>query len=501
MTIPVADDFSVRRRMGDLQALYDSSKAPQQLKKGLNALNLPTPNVAVDRSPYASDVRAVQVTKDQPGCDKEVVTSHVRFGMVATAGAISPWHFDPHGQGTYVRLACGMKLWAIASVKDPKDAASTKLWSDPELDIRNLDLNKYRVEMVLLRAGDTLLQESGALHTVLTIEDSICHGGHFLTVSCLKQIVLAAVHSYFEGRVATNTRNESFWGRLNALACFMYRAFVLGIADEEDAVHLPDLTSEEGLYAFLLFACLMEVQHVICPETYEVTTDDAILAGLSFQGMGPAEALELCDVSAVSHSVRVQRVYSRGRMEETVKAVSTQMGVFYEDGTTVDVWHDLYVPMQAWFICALKDYYKRSALINIDDSLFDHGDSNASGEGSADPHLNFPPPKDLFERQLEWSTEKWDELRSAVQALEGQNKDVDNLLWTPPTVRIQELRRAEQVEASTSSQLFVKGLRCGDTLYFHAYPNLTRLDKIITRRSRTADLGSGPRDAKRRKVS
>lgn len=65
------------------------------------------------------------------------------------------------------------------------------------------------------------------LHAVLTITDSLCHGGHFLATSCLDRTVYGAVHSFFEGNVATNIDHPSIQGRMNSIACFFYRTLAL----------------------------------------------------------------------------------------------------------------------------------------------------------------------------------------------------------------------------------------------------------------------------------
>jgi hypothetical protein len=50
-----------------------------------------------------------------------------------------------------------MKLWAVAYPKNPLDNSSTKVWTAKHLDIRNLDLTQYRVEIMILLPGDLLL--------------------------------------------------------------------------------------------------------------------------------------------------------------------------------------------------------------------------------------------------------------------------------------------------------------------------------------------------------
>jgi hypothetical protein len=69
--------------------------------------------------------------------------------------------------------------------------------------------------------------QPNTLHAVLTITDSLCHGGHFLATSCLDRTVYAAIHSFFEGNIATNIDHPSIQGRMNSMACFFYRTLAL----------------------------------------------------------------------------------------------------------------------------------------------------------------------------------------------------------------------------------------------------------------------------------
>ena len=69
--------------------------------------------------------------------------------------------------------------------------------------------------------------QPNTLHAALTLADSLCHGGHFLATTCLDRTVYGAVHSFFEGDIATNADHESIQGRMNSMACFFYTTIVL----------------------------------------------------------------------------------------------------------------------------------------------------------------------------------------------------------------------------------------------------------------------------------
>ncbi|KAJ2923036.1 hypothetical protein H1R20_g14057, partial [Candolleomyces eurysporus] len=180
-------DFSVRVRRGTPKDLLDCSAAPSEMKKSLNALSFPNPLAGIHPSAYATDVRAFFRTGKDEHCVRTLPTEDIRFGLAATEGAHHYWHIDSRGEGTFVRVATGKKIWALAAPVDPSDVSSTTIWS-VDLDVRRLNWSKWRAEMILLNAGDTLTMVLGDLEEldIGHIPDVATTAGlsDFLTFAC-----------------------------------------------------------------------------------------------------------------------------------------------------------------------------------------------------------------------------------------------------------------------------------------------------------------------------
>lgn len=107
-------------------------------------------------SAEASDFRAIRRTADDFGGGTVLNSEDVQFSLVGTPNAFHYVHMDPRGNGTWVRISCGEKWWYILRFRDARKEASMIFWSDRELDIRQLNLDDFIVEVVVLRRGDRL---------------------------------------------------------------------------------------------------------------------------------------------------------------------------------------------------------------------------------------------------------------------------------------------------------------------------------------------------------
>ncbi|KAF6746522.1 hypothetical protein DFP72DRAFT_973400, partial [Ephemerocybe angulata] len=357
-SVPITDgNFATRARTAIVQDLYDCHKAPREKKKSLNALSFPNPDAGIVPTPYASDVRAVQRTRLDPGCISALPTGDIRWGLAATEGAHSYWHIDTQGEGTSLRISRGQKGWFAAEPKVKADLGSTMFWTDQMLDVMKLSLNDYDVEGVILNPGDMLLMRGNTIHCAYTLEDSICHGGYFLSSACLSRTVCGAVHTFFESRVATNTDGPAFVGRVNSLAAFYHKCIALQDAVDEDDAHLPNVGTVDGLTNLLVFACGIELLNALSTDSYLPVSDDALVASIAKKDMDPDTALDLYDMSAVAHETRLHNACSRGRMVDLLERIFARYTIVDTEGREQDGWDFLWIPMLAWFIHALKDYH------------------------------------------------------------------------------------------------------------------------------------------------
>jgi hypothetical protein len=96
-----------------VESLLESS---QENGKILNALHFPMPEQGMGNMPFSTDSAAWNGTKGGSGCSAERVPplAELRWGLAATSGAISWWHVDSDGFGSYIDTKAGAKWWIVA---------------------------------------------------------------------------------------------------------------------------------------------------------------------------------------------------------------------------------------------------------------------------------------------------------------------------------------------------------------------------------------------------
>ena len=138
-----------------------------------------------------------------------------------------------------------------------------------------------------------------------------------------------------------------------------------------DSAHLPDVESSSGFMDMVYLGCLVELQNALCPLSYDLCSDPTILALLHQHELQPRCALKDFDISEMSHELRLQCIYSRGRM---VSLLQDHLFRKYRtrdaNGEIMDPWNQLFIPTLAHLICALKRY------------------SSTAFEGVYNPHKN-----------------------------------------------------------------------------------------------------------------
>lgn len=180
-----------------------------------------------------------------------------------------------------------------------------------------------------------------------------------------------------------------------------------------DIGHIPSLDSRESLLNLVVFACGIELQNAICPQSYEpVETDSLLRCALLLEGVSPDDALKRFDISEKSYEMRLQNICSRGRIIQVLRVVFKRFSILDAAGTPQDGWSFVFIPTLAWMIHALKHYYNAS-LKSVPES---------------DRSILSLPSRDLFSAQLEWTADRWLELRDAVDKLERDQIPVDNLM-------------------------------------------------------------------------
>lgn len=134
--------------------------ANQHKGRILNGLEFPDPTGC--REPdfqLSTDTVAWGQTRDQPLCkaDRHKPLNDIRWGLAATAHAISYWHVDANGYGTYVDVQEGAKWWVVGKQKEDglgPSFASKMLYQEFDPQEANDDL--WEVHATHLVPGDRL---------------------------------------------------------------------------------------------------------------------------------------------------------------------------------------------------------------------------------------------------------------------------------------------------------------------------------------------------------
>jgi hypothetical protein len=105
----------------------------------------------------STDTVAWSHTFNMPLCKKhqQKPITDIRWGLAATAGAISYWHLDTNGFATYIDVQVGKKWWVVAHPKeDGPSFASRDFYSNFDCESINKDL--WDVHAIMLEPGQRL---------------------------------------------------------------------------------------------------------------------------------------------------------------------------------------------------------------------------------------------------------------------------------------------------------------------------------------------------------
>ena len=207
--------------------------------------------------------------------------------------------------------------------------------------------------------------------------------------------------------------------------------------------YLPDILSRDGIVELLATACLAELQNTVCPLSYKPTDDDLWILQLGKKGMTEEDALEEFDVSAAPYTSRLENIFGRGRACILLKAVFSRVVLTNDKGEHLDGWNDLFIPMLAWLIAALQGYSRQAFAKKHRDDKDEGEEYDSSGENepeAADDKWTEDDRKfqTLFNRQIEWTSCRWNELQEAVKRLANESVQPDLLEWDMPYFTVAE---------------------------------------------------------------
>ena len=80
----------------------------------------------------------------------------IRWGLAATAGAISWSHVDSNGFGTYIDVKAGSKWWIVARRKGGQHSFDVESFFNGDHEEDQVNMDRWDLEAVILTPGTRL---------------------------------------------------------------------------------------------------------------------------------------------------------------------------------------------------------------------------------------------------------------------------------------------------------------------------------------------------------
>ncbi|PPQ78306.1 hypothetical protein CVT24_006482, partial [Panaeolus cyanescens] len=289
---PGKNGYNNRHRIGTLRDMLDATRNPEG--KILNGLYFPGERLGDVDYPFSSELFAWRMTESRADCssDGERPVSTLRWGLAATSGARHGWHVDSNGLGTYIDFF-GLKLWCVAA---GADLSRTRVFLD-KFDTDEVSSSLGRIEGILCVPGMRLIMPPRVLHSVVTIQHAICHGGHFYSLHLMHRTLCALIHILVTGDVITNNDHTSSPLLLRRMLAFCHEVWIRSRKARHEpyvSEHSIILTEFHGFLNFMalinihIFGDALDVRHYQTPRSISPKDDQYIM---HFRGMAINMAL------------------------------------------------------------------------------------------------------------------------------------------------------------------------------------------------------------------
>ncbi|KIJ91392.1 hypothetical protein K443DRAFT_126253 [Laccaria amethystina LaAM-08-1] len=244
-------DYGLRLHQGTLKQLFAKGSAgPNDNGRILNALDFPLPTSDLSPDALCTDLHAWIATECLPFCNAHAAplpSRDLRWGLVATYGALHYGHIDSDGFGTFVNVLVGAKYWFVTCPKQESHFQQTVL--------------KRRMR-------------PQTPHWVVTPKPSICRGGHFYCMSTLTESVIDLYRTWALGGLITNTNHNPSHLLLICIMYLWHRHFVLHQEASGFLLqHIPNLESFHDILTIFILVNVMELLNVVDYQTYKVETN------------------------------------------------------------------------------------------------------------------------------------------------------------------------------------------------------------------------------------
>ncbi|KAF8220622.1 hypothetical protein L208DRAFT_1332790 [Tricholoma matsutake] len=205
------------------------------------------------------------------------------WGLAATQGVFTGFHIDSDSLATtiYCVNKGGLKWWVVIGPKDKSDTAAfasvENMYAFHNDWLNMAALGDVQVEAVLLRPSVRLYMCPNTPHAVLMPEASICHGGHYLTVSNLRSTCYGFLMGFSLSTLLTNTMHTSACQLLfQKILAYFYNIYTKGRPEEagknrplESPVpHVPDPSTFDGIHDLFSLCNVIEMANILHPDSY-----------------------------------------------------------------------------------------------------------------------------------------------------------------------------------------------------------------------------------------
>ncbi|KAJ3507583.1 hypothetical protein NLJ89_g6218 [Agrocybe chaxingu] len=279
------NDLSIQVRDGDLTSRLRSATLDDILlnveedAKALNALDIPMEDSVRPPASLSSDLWAWKHTVGLKLCKKtdRFPSSAMRWALISTCGAYSPWHIDTDGLCTMISVQSGCKCIELF-LKD--------------FDVEAINDDRWDMEAILLTPGTKLFMRPNTPHFVFTPSSSICHGAHFYATSTIRETCFGIIHSFVASRYISNTEHERESRELlRRLVTYYQSVYTNTKYPNCMTTHAIDLTTFAGCIDFFALYNVMELANVLYSKTY------------TGQGISLREHLDFVEARRICHAI------------------------------------------------------------------------------------------------------------------------------------------------------------------------------------------------------
>ncbi|KAH6913575.1 hypothetical protein BKA70DRAFT_1082886, partial [Coprinopsis sp. MPI-PUGE-AT-0042] len=220
----------------------------------------------------------------------------------------------------------------------------------------------WTIEAVVLHPGTRLIMAPNTLHAVWTMENAVCHGGHFYSVPTLLETVVGLIHAFIGEADLTNTAHNPSRLLLRRMVHFFHHCFVVRQPSSGSLRrHLPNLEDRHLFAATFSLLCAVELQNVLDFRSYAYPLGHERDMSSVWYGVSRM-SMSLCDVNDIPHEERLECIYTRGLATELASWIFSRYELIPEARTSTrhqqDLWRDFYWPYLAHFIVAIRVYKK-----------------------------------------------------------------------------------------------------------------------------------------------